>query len=108
MIVKQLGLSVDAAAVSRGQAIFEEQACVKCHVPPLYTSAKTYDVGLTDQAGLRMFNPPSLRGVVHGGPFFHDNRAATLEEVVTLHRHQVKGTLSADQVKDLTSFLRSL
>lgn len=104
----ELGLSSDAVAIRRGQSIFEEQGCNKCHTPPAFTSAKTYDVGLRDQAGLRMFNPPSLRGVLHGGPYFHDNRVATLEEVFAKQRHQLKEALTAAQVEDLTSYLRSL
>jgi YVTN family beta-propeller protein len=95
-------------AVGRGRAVFQRQGCVSCHTPPTYTTARTFDVGLADEHGRKMFNPPSLRGVGHGGSFFHDGRAATLEEVVTRQRHQVKGDLSEAEQADLLSFLRSL
>src|SRR5205085_2205616 len=36
---------VDEAQVRRGQEVFREQGCVNCHAPPMYTSARTYDVG---------------------------------------------------------------
>jgi YVTN family beta-propeller protein len=99
---------VDRAAVRRGRELFDRQGCARCHAAPTYTSARTYDVGLQDQAGKRQFNPPSLRGVSQGGPFFHDNRAATLEAVFTRHRHQLKQELTKEELKDLLSFLRSL
>jgi YVTN family beta-propeller protein len=98
----------EEAAVRRGREVFERQDCARCHTPPTYTSAKTYNVGLVDEVGNTHFNPPSLRGVGQGGPYFHDNRAATLEEVFTRHRHQVKDKLAEQEVADLLAFLRSL
>jgi cytochrome c peroxidase len=98
----------DQALVPRGKEVFEKQGCAACHAPPEYTSARTYDVGLTDEAGLKKFNPPSLRGVSQGGPYFHDNRAATLEDVFKRHQHQLKAPLPEAQLKELVAFLRSL
>jgi YVTN family beta-propeller protein len=95
-------------AVERGRRIFRDQGCARCHAPPAYTSSRTYDVGLHDEVGNTHFNPPSLRGVSQGGPYFHDNRAATLEDVFTKYRHQLKGELSKGKRQDLISFLRSL
>jgi YVTN family beta-propeller protein len=95
-------------AVSRGRRVFEAQKCARCHAPPTYTTPKTYDVGLADEAGKTRFNPPSLRGVGHGPAFFHDGRAATLEEVFTRHAHQVPKDLPAGDLDDLLAFLRSL
>src|SRR5262249_25221844 len=60
---------LDKAALHRGEAVFAKQACTICHMPPLFTSAKTYEVGLADELGQRKFNPPSLRGLSQGGPF---------------------------------------
>ena len=97
-----------AAAVRRGREVFGKQSCASCHAPPSYTSAKTYDVGLADEAGLKMFNPPSLRGVGQGGPYLHDGRAATLAVVFTRHRHQLKGELTKQELADLMKFLDSL
>jgi cytochrome c peroxidase len=65
-------------------------------------------VGLRDEAGGSHFNPPSLRGVSQGGPYFHDNRARTLEELFTRYRHQIAGQLSGQEVRDLIHFLGSL
>jgi hypothetical protein len=98
----------DPQAVRRGQALFDQLACGRCHVPPTYTSPRVFDVGLHDEVGNKRFNPPSLRGVGQGGPYFHDNRAATLDEVFMRYRHQVKGDLKPRELHDLLAFLRSL
>jgi YVTN family beta-propeller protein len=95
-------------AVRRGKDVFNQQGCGNCHAPPFYTSAKTYDVGLADEAGNKMFNPPSLRGVGQAGPYFHDNRAGSLDEIFTVHRHQLKKELTKEELADLVHFLRSL
>jgi YVTN family beta-propeller protein len=100
--------TTDAEAVKRGRRVFEREKCAKCHTPPSYTSPGTYDVGLRDEAGETHFNPPSLRGVSQGGPYFHDGRAATLEEVFTRHRHRLADALSDDELRDLLHFLRSI
>ena len=94
--------------VERGQALFSQLGCVECHRPPLYTSPSSYDVGLADQHGRREFNPPSLRGLRLRGPYFHDNRSATLQDVLTVERHQLEQSLTADQTADLICFLESL
>jgi len=98
----------DQESVRRGRALFEKHNCTSCHTPPVYTSGKTYNVGLTDEVGNTHFNPPSLRGVSQGGPYFHDGRAATLEEVFTRHRHQLKAALTGAELRDLLAFLRTL
>lgn len=98
----------DSAAVARGEALFAEQRCNRCHAPPTYTTPRTYDVGLEDKQGNRKFNPPSLRGVGHREPYFHDNRAKDLDDVLRNFRHQLKRDLSDGEVGDLKAFLRSL
>src|SRR5262249_38068846 len=100
--------SMERDALRRGQEVFQRQKCATCHVPPLYTSAKTYDVGLKDEAGQVLFNPPSLRGVGQGGPYFHDNRADSLEDVFMQHHHQIREGLKSGELADLVAFLRSL
>jgi YVTN family beta-propeller protein len=106
--VARLRGPADEDAVHRGRAVFEKQGCTSCHVPPAYTSRKAYDVGLADEVGNREFNPPSLRGVSQGGPYLHDGRAATLEEVFARHRHQLKAELAKNDLSDLLRFLRTL
>jgi YVTN family beta-propeller protein len=98
----------DKEAIARGQKVFEQHDCARCHAPPRYTTPDTYDVGLKDKEGNVRFNPPSLRGLSHRGPFFHDGTAKTLGEVFKERRHPGEGAYSAEEVRDLVEFLRSL
>lgn len=95
-------------AIARGKAVFENHDCAHCHAPPSYTTPKTYDVGLKDKEGNTEFNPPSLRGVSHREPYFHDNSAATLEEVFLKHGHPGGQKYELAEIQDLVEFLRSL
>jgi cytochrome c peroxidase len=99
---------VNPESVVRGKALFESRHCTKCHVPPEYTSSSTYDVGLKDEFDYAKFNPPSLRGVSQRDGLFHDNRARSLEDVLTRFRHQLNEELPARDLADLLAFLRSL
>ncbi len=94
--------------INRGQKVFDERGCVRCHRPPAYTSAGTFHVGLEDEAGRRKFNPPSLLGLGQRDVFFHDGRAQRLEDIVQRMRHQLQDDLSADDAEVLIAFLRSL
>jgi YVTN family beta-propeller protein len=95
---------VGDAAVRRGEKLFADRGCARCHAPPAFTTAKAYTVW----PGGGAFNPPSLRGVSQGARFFHDNRAASLEEVIARYRHQIEGELDTRQRGDLLAYLNSL
>lgn len=98
----------DSAAIARGKAVFENHDCARCHAGPNFTTPKTYDVGLTDKQGNKEFNPPSLRGLSHRGPFFHDKTAETLEDVFLKHGHPLKSTYGKEEINDLVHYLKSL
>ena len=106
--VDRLRGTLNEEMVARGAAIFESQQCSTCHAPPFYTTPHVYDVGLDDKVGNHEFNPPSLRGVSQRSPYFHDNRAAKLEDVLGPLQHQLDAPLSDTDLKDLIAFLRSL
>jgi YVTN family beta-propeller protein len=106
--VDELRGRADKAAIERGREVFVKRDCANCHAGENYTSPDAYDVGLVDKLGNHKFNPPSLRGVGHRGPYFHDNSAARLDEVFAEHGHPNGSTYSADEVQDLVQFLRSL
>lgn len=98
----------DAAAFARGRKVFRREKCATCHTPPSFTSAKAYDVHIHDEIGGTHFNPPSLRGVSQGGPYFHDGRASTLAEVFTRQRHQLAAPLTESELRDLLHYLGGL
>jgi cytochrome c peroxidase len=98
----------DTQAVARGRTVFEERKCATCHLPPEYTSPDRYDVGLVDEVGNHLFNPPSLRGVSQRDTFFHDARARTLDDVFRKIRHPRELLLSPKEIADLCAFLGTL
>lgn len=99
----------DTALRERGRQVFAAHGCGDCHIPPLvYSSHESYDVGLTDERGVRKFNPPSLRGVGQLYRLLHDNRATSLEAVFRDHHHPSGLTLDDDELTALVRFLRSL
>lgn len=106
--IEKLRGTQDDAAIGRGKTLFTDLSCVRCHAPPTYTTPRTYDVGLSDKKGLKEFNPPSLRGVGHREPLFHEGQAANLSEVLTKFKHKLRRDLEPQELSDLQAFLRSL
>jgi YVTN family beta-propeller protein len=102
-----------AAAVRRGEAVFKAKGCGSCHAGPAYTSDEAVLTGLEAPGDAHPgFNPPSLRGVTKRGPWLHDGRAKTLEEVLLEHHRPSKlagkSDLAPAELSDLLAFLRSL
>ena len=132
----------------RGFEVFSKVgACTLCHLPPLFSDALFHNVGIgldkekpdlgrgkilgdaAAKAGQAAppeadklqgaFKTPSLRGVALSFPYFHDGRAATLEEAVDLmiaggienpHRDEKLKpvTLTKTERAELLAFLKSL
>jgi hypothetical protein len=126
----------DEAAAKRGQALFEGKAkCATCHVAPLYTepgwnmhtpAELAIDDFQANRAPDGRYRTSPLKGLfthIRGGPpqgraepgpFFHDGRFATLDEVVRHYDASGVGNgmvplgLSDAEVADLVEYLRSL
>ena len=126
----------------RGEALFfdDRAECFHCHAAPFFTDNEFHDIGLdsvpvdggrseftmeTFDAG--KFKTPTLRNIEFTGPYMHDGRFATLEEVVdhysngisrsanldaTLGVHMNNGEsgleLTPDEQADLVAFLKTL
>jgi cytochrome c peroxidase len=100
-------------AAERGQTLFRGKArCARCHQGENYTSTKNYDVKLEDDGSpYELWNPPSLRGLWERGPFLHDGRAETLEQLLrSAHSPEKLGgkELTPDERRDLIEFLKAL
>jgi cytochrome c peroxidase len=100
--------TVDQPAIDRGRTVFAKHDCGSCHAAPTYTTPTTYDIGLPDALGNKQFNPPSLRGLSHRGPFFHDASAENVEDIFLKYGHPNAASYTADEVRDLAAFLLSL
>ena len=109
----------------RGTAIFErtvtndrtpippEGRCVTCHPGPLFTNGRMADVGTgSDRDSQGTFDTPALDNLYESGPYLHDGRAATLEEIWTRFnpddRHGVANDLTKVQLNDLVEYLKTL
>jgi hypothetical protein len=94
------------ALAQRGQKVFQQQSCARCHTPPLYTNnmltpvegftvpeehKRKYDIlpmsvgtdpnlALKTRGGTGYYKVPSLKGVWYRGPFEHSGSVATLED----------------------------
>lgn len=106
-LTKSRGLN-KAAEIQAGAALFEDLGCQSCHQKPNYTSPELRQVGLEDELGGDVFNPPSLIGVSQRNRFFHDARYNRLRDVFTDNQHQLKRELEAVELDRLLFFLQSL
>lgn len=64
--------------------------CAACHVPPTFALAANSDSNGLDAGETRIFKSPSLKNVAAGGPYMHDGRFSTLEEVVEHYNSGVR------------------
>jgi len=105
---------------ARGEHLFAELGCVRCHVPALasargpvraYSDLLLHDLGpeLADGRGFGLpqastlspltsageFRTQPLWGVSLSGPFLHDGRAATLREALEWHGGEAAATRAA-------------
>ncbi|QDT96861.1 cytochrome c peroxidase [Gimesia aquarii] len=108
LVLTELRTAPNETIINRGRQLFQTLDCKRCHVPPLYTSTASYDVGLKDSVGNTRFNPPSLRNVGRQTSFFHDGRALTLKDVFTKYKHQTNRTLTEVELNALLKYLTSL
>jgi len=97
----------EEALLARGEHVFNEQGCVTCHTPPLYTNNQLtpalgfeppeehfekYDIfnvsvetdptlALKSRRGTGYYKIPSLRGLWYRGPYLHTGNLANLEDL---------------------------
>ena len=97
----------------RGEKIFEQAGCIRCHPAPLFTDLNRYELGTTRgrDEGLPV-DVPSLIEVWRTAPYMHDGRAATMHDVLNSvgHTEILKQTekLSVKEINDLIEYILSL
>lgn len=93
---------------SRGKQIYEQQKCDKCHSGPYHTDQKTYRIG-EDIEFEQGWDTPTLCEVWRTAPYLFDGRAATMDEVFSVHKHGLKGkNLPAKDIEALAEYVNSL
>lgn len=93
------------AAARQGERIFD-QACAACHVPEHgFRDRQRHDVGSGGKV-----ETPGLLGIAAGGPYFHDGRYATLDEVLAHHKGDLspKAAASTAVRADLVAYLEAI
>lgn len=118
------------AEEKKGFITFNKVGCVACHSGVLLGGDKLQKFGLVkdywkltnsekidegrflvtgNEADKFIFKVPSLRNVEKTAPYFHDGSVNSLEDAVqVMAMAQLGKTLSDDEVKDITTFLKSL
>lgn len=108
----------------RGLKAFLDLGCTACHNGPVLGGNSFQKIGLvkpfeTSDVGRfevtkepddkHKFKVPILRNVEITGPYFHDGKLASLDEVVKkMAWHQLGQELNDNQVRELVAFLKAL
>ena len=112
--------SFDAAAASRGKALFSGKAqCATCHVPPLFTEPGNNlhapeEIGIdafqADRSPTHAYRTAPLAGLwTHQkGGFYHDGRFATIQDVLEHYDSFFDLGLTDREQDDLEQYLLSL
>lgn len=112
--------SYDRAAAKRGADVFNgKAACVRCHVPPLFTEPgwnmhRPEEVGIdsfqAERSPDERYRTAPLKGLwTHEkGGYYHDGRFATLHDVVQHYDRFFALGLSRTEQTDLVQYLKSL
>jgi mono/diheme cytochrome c family protein len=116
--------SFDAVAAMRGQSLFNGKGqCVSCHSGPTFTdaNARLHEVSevvsepepggmpsYASRSATKKYRTSPLRGIWQHPPYFHNGKAATLEDVVKTYNQRKALGLSPDEVADLAQYLKSL
>lgn len=101
----------DAEAVARGRELFasKELGCDTCHDGDKLTDGQQYPLGTTRFGAT---DTPSLVGLAHSAPYYHDGSAGDLRTLLTnrgtIHDMADLDSLSEAQVADLSAYLLTL
>jgi cytochrome c len=94
-------------AVTRGRALFERE-CAVCHAGERTTDRERHEF----QTTLRKVDTPSLIGLAHTAPYYHDGSAIDLATLLddrgSIHDMVDTSALKPDERRDLIAFLESL
>lgn len=116
--------SFDAAAASRGQAVFTGVArCSTCHSGVEFTDANARlhapaEVvsepepegvpSYASRSATKQYRTAPLKGLWQHPPYFHNGTAATLEDVVATYNERQALGLTDAEMADLVEYLKSL
>ncbi len=106
-------LLYERAYTKDGRYIPVADRCLTCHASPYYTDKQMHDVGTqaySDESG--EFDTPQIGDTYETGPFLHDGRADSLEEIWTVFNpgdtHGITNDLAKENLNDLIEFVKTL
>jgi mono/diheme cytochrome c family protein len=100
----------DSTAVARGKKLFESDTtgCLNCHDGAMSTDRKSHDLA----SDLPKVDTPSLVGLAHSAPYYHDGSATSLESLLrnngSIHAMGRTSRLDDAQIADLVAYLETL
>lgn len=100
----------DADALARGRAVFEDKTlgCASCHGGAALTDGAQYPL----KSNLEQTDTPSLVGLAHSAPYYHDGSADSIRGLLTdrgsIHDMAELSALTEAQLDDLGVYLASL
>jgi DNA-binding beta-propeller fold protein YncE/mono/diheme cytochrome c family protein len=100
----------DTSAVARGKKLFESETtgCLTCHGGAMSTDRKEHDLA----PDLPAVDTPSLIGLAHSAPYYHDGSATSLDALLrdngNIHSMGKTSRLADDQIADLVAYLETL
>lgn len=102
--------TADGDAIARGKRLFEsgETGCLACHTGATLADGDQHDLA----ANIGAVDTPSLIGLAHSAPYYHDGSARTLRALLTdkgsVHGMGETKQLDGEQLDDLIAYLESL
>jgi len=94
---------------SKGKEVFGKYGCAECHPGPYYTDLKKHTMGVPGAYDRQnSWDTPTLIEIWRTGPYLHDGRCESLEEVFTREKHGLDKHLNTDDLYQLIAYLLSL
>jgi hypothetical protein len=94
-------------------ASMDNKSCASCHIPNNhFLDRQSHDIGTvggaTPYSMDRALDTPTLLSVKHNGPYMHDGRFDTLDQVVDWFNTEHKLELSKNEQEDLIVYLETI
>ncbi len=93
----------------KGKIIFENESCNFCHSGNWFTDLKKHEMGRQEEYDHQnTWDTPTLIEVWRTGPYLHDGRCATMEEVFSIEKHGLRNELPEEEIEQLSEYVLSL
>jgi YVTN family beta-propeller protein len=93
----------------KGKEVFERVGCNYCHSGPYYTDQKQHEMGVQGEYDHQnKWDTPTLVEVWRTGPYLHDGRSASMEDVFRKEKHGLRKEISDEELEQLVEYVMSL